>query len=198
MLEEYGKITPDSRWGDVKKDLENDPRYNRGILSPDDREDLFRAFRKKLQKEEEAKRLKKEKYVLIVLSFIIWSVNTVLLFREEQLRRQRERMLREAKADEERKLRLEREKLARTAETSDFRALLQERVHNHYMRWRDAIKLLESDSRYNTKYLTSSDKERLFEEHIRALEEVRVLLSPLFLIPYINKYYNNIATTSPV
>jgi len=62
LLEEYGKIRSDSHWYDVKKDLEEDSRYNRGVLSPDDREDLFRAFRRKIEKEEETKRKKKELY----------------------------------------------------------------------------------------------------------------------------------------
>jgi len=75
--------------------------------------------------------------------------------------------------DEERRMRIERQKLALQEEMSRIKVLFQERVHDSNARWSDVSKTLKNDPRYQTKLLAPSDVEKLFEDHLKTIENVR-------------------------
>lgn len=153
LVENSSWIRYDDRWRDVKGKLESDKRYNRDVLSPDDREDLFEDFANKLKKEREASKYKKAS--------------------EEEAQREREREARRLKEREERRLREQQEKLLRDAETTEFKVLLLEKVHDSHADWETARKSLERDRRFNTKILSSREKEHLYHDHMKTIVGVR-------------------------
>jgi hypothetical protein len=175
LVENSTWIRGDDRWRDVKRKLESDARYNLDILSSDDREDLFEDFVRKLRKEKDASKQKKQ--------------------REDDAQRDRERDGRRQKEREERLLRERQEKMLRDQEVTEFKVLLKERLHDTQVRryhplfefanlypdgsspfklpWQDARKMLEKDRRFDTKILTSGEKEDLFNQFVGTISTSR-------------------------
>lgn len=113
LVENSTWIRGDDRWRDVKRRLEDDPRYNRDLLSSDDREDYFEDFIRKLRNQQDAARHRR---------------------RDDDAQREREREIRRIKEREERALIERQERLQREQEIAEFRVLLKERLHDSQVR----------------------------------------------------------------
>jgi hypothetical protein len=137
----------------MKGELAKDPRWQTELLSEKDKERLFRAYVKELANIEKEKKKKRE--------------------REEAARREREETVRRMKEEQFVKMGRERKKLQRDEEVNNFRALLSERIHDPEARWDEWKRKLASDKRWNAYSLSEHDKERLFEDYIKSIEESR-------------------------
>jgi transcription elongation regulator 1 len=152
LLEE-SPIDARSSWTKMKGELAKDPRWQTELLSEKDKERLFRAYVKELANIEKEKKKKRE--------------------REEAARREREETVRRMKEEQFVKMGRERKKLQRDEEVNNFRALLSERIHDPEARWDEWKRKLASDKRWNAYSLSEHDKERLFEDYIKSIEESR-------------------------
>lgn len=154
MLKEVGEVTSSSRWSRVKDKLRNDSRYR--TVKREEREALFNSYVAELRAEEqEAERTAKVK-------------------REEEERlKEREREMRKRKERDEQEMEKFRAKARKRDATTAYQALLMEKVKDPEASWTEARPKLEKDAlgRATNPELDSSDREKLFREHVKTLYE---------------------------
>eukprot|EP00250_Pteridium_aquilinum_P015885 c22819_g1_i1 orf=261-3680(+) len=165
MLIELGDINSSSRWSRVKDSLRNDSRYR--TVRREDREALFNAYVAELRAaEQEAERAAKAKR------------------EEEERRREREREKRKRKERDEQEWEKARAKALKREATTAYQALLMEKIKDPEASWTESRPKLEKDAlgRATNPELDSTEREKLFREHVkalyeRALREYRALLA---------------------
>ncbi|BFY97387.1 hypothetical protein BsWGS_00433 [Bradybaena similaris] len=167
LLREVSGIDRNSRWSEVKKKINSDPRYE-AVDSSSRREDWFKDYIKNLDELRKTRKSHKEQDEPTS---------------EDEERRERERQERiEAsikKREEEVKQSLssslrerdkEREQHKKDEAIQHFNALLADLVRNSEVTWRDTRKQLRKDHRWElTDSLEREEKEKLFESHIEGL-----------------------------
>ncbi|XP_049851026.1 transcription elongation regulator 1-like [Schistocerca gregaria] len=154
MLEEklHAEILRNNRlrWEEAKLLLEDDPRYNRDNLSSEDRHQLFRHFFEDVMDEYE-KKLKEERKKKEALRSL-----------QAEARRNQ---LREARYRNK-----EKEKFILQEEVDNISSLYSECVSRE-VQWEDVLHLFEADYRFNTQFLTSQDKKKMFEDHLDSIRK---------------------------
>ncbi|KAJ3037204.1 transcription elongation regulator [Rhizophlyctis rosea] len=164
LLEETRGIRPDSRWREIKRDIERDRRYD-AIRSSTEREELFEEFVRKLAKQDDegraqadAERKARERKA-----------------REEASLRERAEQVQRERAALRKELGSHRSQLNRADAGGTFRALLIDVVRNDDVAFRDALAELERDSRYQQcRGLSTHEKGAIFEEHLDSLRGKRL------------------------
>lgn len=155
LLKETPGIERSSRWSEVKKKINSDPRYE-AVDSSTRREDWFKDYAKGLDDlttSEDEERKEREKQERIEAS---------LKKREEEVKQSLSTSLRERDK--------EREQHKKDEAIQIFNALLADLVRNSEVTWRDTRKQLRKDHRSElTDSLERDEKERLFETHIDGL-----------------------------
>ncbi|KAJ3218151.1 transcription elongation regulator [Dinochytrium kinnereticum] len=153
LLAECAIIGPKTLWREARKEIENDPRYL--ALTPVDREELFYAYRKKLEDEEkddmqedEKEKREREKKA-----------------REAASMKEREEAVRKQMAELNKETRFKRNKLMREDSETTFKALLIDTVRNHDAIWQQIRLDMEKDPRWDQCHLPENELRRLFEEH---------------------------------
>ncbi|EIW70763.1 hypothetical protein TREMEDRAFT_61270 [Tremella mesenterica DSM 1558] len=162
LLHETPNIAPSSIWQDVKKSLVSDKRYD-AVGSSSLREELFDNYRKTLETraepetpEQAAERKLKERKA-----------------REEASLREREARVRGEKIRVDQEMNKSRIGAGREEGEREFGSLLVDQVRDHDTTWESAIPYLSQDPRFSHPSLRSSDKQRLFTEHISHLSSKR-------------------------
>jgi hypothetical protein len=175
MLEEkirdrYLKNTKQD-WLDFKLDLESDPRYNRAQLSGGDREQLFEDFASELRhsqssradpKSRDAHPLHRDTDERHEVKDSRRRGEEAIKAREAEAARQRSR--------EDRDIRERHERAREDRERDGFRTLLAERVLRSNLTWDDLEPSLSRDPRFETQYLSTKGKMKLFDDHIYSLQ----------------------------
>ncbi|KAK7508465.1 hypothetical protein BaRGS_00000031 [Batillaria attramentaria] len=154
LLKETPGLDRHSRWSDVKKKINTDPRYE-AVDSSSRREDWFKDYIKGLEEQdsEDEDRKEREKQERIEAS---------IKKREEEVRNSLSTSLRERDK--------EREQHKKEEANQHFNALLADLVRNSEATWRDTRKQLRKDHRWDlTEQLDKEEKEKLFEKHIENL-----------------------------
>ncbi|CAI4232230.1 unnamed protein product [Auanema sp. JU1783] len=154
-------LTRKTKWSNVKKSLEEDPRY-KGVDSSSTREQLFKDYVDKLGDEslsdieEEQAREKR------------LAAEQAIAARQKEVEATLGDQLRERDKESERHRMLEHEER--------FRALMIDLVKQADSSWHEARRILRKDERYsNCDLLDKDKKEKLFNEHSRGLEKKRRL-----------------------
>lgn len=144
-----------SRWSDIKKKINSDPRYE-AVDSSSRREDWFKDYIKTLEDDsEDDARKEREKQERIEAS---------IKKREEEVQRTLSTSLRERDK--------EREQHKKDEAIQHFNALLADLVRTAESGWRDTRKQLRKDHRWDlTEQLDKEEKEKLFEAHIEGLNK---------------------------
>ncbi|XP_025093213.1 transcription elongation regulator 1-like isoform X2 [Pomacea canaliculata] len=154
LLKETSGIDRHSRWSDIKKKINSDPRYE-AVDSSSRREDWFKDYIKTLdeQDSEDEERKEREKQERIEAS---------IKKREEEVQRSLSQSLKERDK--------EREQHKKDEAVQHFNALLADLVRNPESSWRETRKQLRKDHRWDlTEQLDKEEKEKLFEAHIENL-----------------------------
>ncbi|GFO13671.1 transcription elongation regulator 1, partial [Plakobranchus ocellatus] len=154
LLKETPGIERNSKWSDVKKKINSDPRYD-AVDSSSRREDWFKDYVKNLDEatSEDDERKEREKQERIEAS---------IKKREEEVKQSLSSSLRERDK--------EREQHKKDEAVQHFNALLADLVRNSEVTWRDTRKQLRKDHRWElTESLEREEKEKLFETHIEGL-----------------------------
>ncbi|UJR30629.1 hypothetical protein I4U23_018153 [Adineta vaga] len=161
------KVTRNSSWSDIKHLCNHDSRY-KAVQSSSRREDWFHEYQSKHLDE---------------------TSTTPVVTTEEELERQREKEKQERidasikkRAEEvkeqlsgfQRELDKEREQLKKDKAIENFKALLTDMVRTADAEWKETKKNLRKDPRWEQD-LDRDKKERLFEEHVNALEKKRTM-----------------------
>lgn len=149
LLKEQKFLNADSSWSECKKKIADDDRYS-AVSSEAQREDLFRefirnAFPRPVSKGREER--------------IFDSIQT----RRKEVEESLSVCMKEL--DEERLL------YKRDSLTNGFNALLADLIKNPDLKYRNAIRCLQDDHRWETvSDLSTFDRERLFDDHILQLK----------------------------
>jgi len=155
LLKETSEIDRHSRWSDIKRKIDSDPRY-KAVDSSSRREDWFKDYVKNLDDvsddEDQKHREKQER------------IEASLRKREEEVKKSLSSSLRDRDK--------EREQHKKDEAVQLFNALLADLVRNSEASWRDTRKQLRKDHRWELASLLERDeKEKIFEEHIEALSQ---------------------------
>ncbi|KAL3865336.1 hypothetical protein ACJMK2_006934 [Sinanodonta woodiana] len=144
-----------SRWSEIKRKIDSDPRY-KAIDSSSRREDWFKDYVKNIEEDsDQEERKEREKQERIEAS---------IRKREEEVKQTLSNSLRERDK--------EREQHKKDEAIQQFNALLADMVRNAEATWRDTRKQLRKDHRWDVDdLLTREEKEKLFEEHIENLSK---------------------------
>ncbi|OWF46304.1 transcription elongation regulator 1-like [Mizuhopecten yessoensis] len=164
LLKETSDIERHSRWSEIKRKIDSDPRY-KAVDSSSRREDWFKDYARKLEdpvsedederKDRENDKKDREKQERVEAS---------IRKREEEVQRSLSTSLRERDK--------EREQHKKDEAMQLFNALLSDLVRNSEVTWRDTRKQLRKDHRWDLADLLDRDeKEKLFEEHIDNLNK---------------------------
>ncbi|XP_029640094.1 transcription elongation regulator 1 isoform X4 [Octopus sinensis] len=155
LLKETSIIERNSRWSEIKKKIDSDPRY-KAVESSSRREDWFRDYVKNMEEEsDDEDRKQREKQERVEAS---------LREREKEVQRTLSNSLRERDK--------EREQHKKDEAIQHFKALLADLVRNSESSWRETRKQLRKDHRWELADLLDRDeKEKLFEEHIDILNK---------------------------
>jgi len=132
----------------VKRDLEDDPRYDNQRLTFTDKEELFKEYIGSLDEVERRKRREE----------------TALKERERETQKLREKELR----DRDRVQQRQREH----QEVTNFQILLREKIRDPEAFWSKSRRILEEDSRWNSD-LPMELREKIFREHTKMLQEAQ-------------------------
>lgn len=153
LLKETSDLDRHSRWSDVKKKLDSDPRY-KAVDSSTRREDWFKDYIRTIEKEaDENERKAREKQARVEAS---------MKEREKEVKESLESSLRERDK--------ERDQHKKDEAVQTFKALLVDLVRNVDASWHDNKKLLRKDQRWSDcELLERSEKQKLHEEHIKNL-----------------------------
>ncbi|XP_059155432.1 transcription elongation regulator 1-like isoform X2 [Physella acuta] len=154
LLKETSGIERNSRWSEIKKKINSDPRYE-AVDSSSRREDWFKEYVKTVDEanSEDEERKEREKQERIEAS---------IKKREEEVKQSLSSSLRERDK--------EREQHKKDEAIQHFNALLADLVRNNEVTWRDTRKQLRKDHRWElTDSLERDEKEKLFDTHIEGL-----------------------------
>uniref|UniRef100_A0A915KH10 Transcription elongation regulator 1 n=1 Tax=Romanomermis culicivorax TaxID=13658 RepID=A0A915KH10_ROMCU len=166
MLKEAGpNIRKNTKWSELKKSLDSDPRYKQ-VESSGQREDWFKEFTRNLpagDSDDDEEEARKER----------------LKDKDEQSQKEKEEAAQRARELEvaaelesqmkERDKEMERHKYAEAEE--NFKALLSDLVKHTEMTWKEWKRDLRKDERWQTAdLLDKHEKSRLFDEHMAELE----------------------------
>ncbi|KAJ3321641.1 transcription elongation regulator [Blyttiomyces sp. JEL0837] len=160
LLKETKGVTAKSLWRDVRRQIENDPRFL-AVKSMIEREDFFREYIKKLAVEEEAK-TEEERLALEKKAKEMSSIQQ----REEAVRRQMKQLNREAHG--------KKSQLRHEESVTLFKTMLIDIVRSHDVKFKEVFSDLERDPRWMQCQLSEEEKDRMFFEHTRALFERRL------------------------
>ena len=159
-------------WLDFKLLVEEDPRYNRAQLSGADRENLFEDFAaevcRSLRSGSRPHAAKSSDLDVPKREFEGGRESSEAKRREDAIRRRNEEALRQ-RHREEIYARDKHDRMREERELSNFRTLLAERVTRAQTEWEDVQDSLSRDDRFDTQYIDSRGKRRLFEEHVKQL-----------------------------
>lgn len=155
LLKDTSDIDRHSRWSDVKRKIDSDPRY-KAVDSSSRREDWFKDYVRNLEDdsddEERRNREKQER------------VQESMRKREEEVKQSLSTSLRERDK--------EREQHKKDEAIQLFNALLADLVRNSEASWRDTRKQLRKDHRWElASLLEREEKEKLFEVHLENLSK---------------------------
>ncbi|KAH3791103.1 hypothetical protein DPMN_169314, partial [Dreissena polymorpha] len=157
LLKETSDIERHSRWSDIKRKIDSDPRY-KAVESSSRREDWFKDYVKTLDEESDNDEDRKTRETREKQERVEASIRK----REEEVRSSLSTSLREREK--------ERELHKKDEAIQLFNALLVDLVRNSEALWRDTRKQLRKDHRWElASLLEREEKETLFEEHIKAL-----------------------------
>lgn len=153
LLKETSEIDRHSRWSDIKRKIDSEPRY-KAVDSSSRREDWFKDYVRNLEDdsddEERRNREKQER------------VQESMRKREEEVKQSLSSSLRERDK--------EREQHKKDEAIQLFNALLADLVRNSESSWRDTRKQLRKDHRWElASLLEREEKEKLFEVHLENL-----------------------------
>ncbi|KAI5706111.1 hypothetical protein M8J75_004936 [Diaphorina citri] len=203
LLRETSEIDRHSRYSEIKKKIDSDPRY-KAVDSGSLREDIFRDYihelkeerRRQKDKDRESRRgerKEKEKDDTGARSGEEEGDGDTLMnetdkdadkkARQEASLREREKEVQRTLAVHLRDRDNEREQHKRDESIACFNALLADLVRNSELTWREAKRQLRKDHRWDSADLLDRDeKEKLFNEHIEELtkkkrEKFRELLN---------------------
>ncbi|PSN54986.1 Transcription elongation regulator 1, partial [Blattella germanica] len=155
LLREHADIDRHSRWSEVKKRLDTDPRY-KAVESSSAREDWFREYDDHINNsddEREKEQKDKERQA-----------------RMEASLREREKEVQRTLATHLRDRDKEREQHKHDEAVQHFNALLADLVRNAELAWREAKRQLRKDHRWElAELLDREEKEKLFNQHIEQL-----------------------------
>ena len=156
-----------SSWSETKRAADHDARY-KAIESSSRREDWFREYQSKHLDEET-------------------TTATAAPANEEELEQQREKAkqdrieasikkrteeVKEQLSGVQREMDKEREQLKKEKTVENFKALLTDMVRTADAEWKEIKKNLKKDPRWSQD-LSRDEKEKLFDEHVDALEKKR-------------------------
>lgn len=155
LLKDTSEIDRHSRWSDIKRKIDSDPRY-KAVDSSSRREDWFKDYVRNLEEdsddEERRNREKQER------------VQESMRKREEEVKQSLSSSLRERDK--------EREQHKKDEAIQLFNALLADLVRNSEASWRDTRKQLRKDHRWElASLLDREEKEKLFESHLENLNK---------------------------
>lgn len=158
LLKETPDIDRHSRWSEIKRKIDSDPRY-KAVDSSSRREDWFKDYTRKLEdkkdSDEDEDKKEREKQERIEAS---------IRKREEEVQRSLSNSLRERDK--------EREQHKKDEAIQLFNALLSDLVRDSEASWRDTRKQLRKDHRWDmADLLDREEKEKLFEVHIDNLNK---------------------------
>jgi len=157
LLKETSGIERHSRWSEIKKKINSDPRYE-AVDSSSRREDWFKDYARSLddaRSSEDEERREREKQERIEAS---------IKKREEEVKQSLSSSLRERDK--------EREQHKKDEAIQTFNALLADLVRNSEVAWRETRKQLRKDHRWDmTDSLERDEKEKLFDSHIEGLSK---------------------------
>ncbi|KAL5022911.1 hypothetical protein ScPMuIL_002066 [Solemya velum] len=152
LLKSVKSIEKNSRWSDIKRKIDSDPRY-KAVDSSSRREDWFRDYLKNVEDEsdhDDDDRKDREKQERIEAS---------LRKRQEEVHRSLSTSLRERDKEQQQHKKDEAIQV--------FNALLADLVRNAEASWRDTRKQLRKEHRWDMADLLDRDeKEKLFEAHV--------------------------------
>ncbi|KAI0990082.1 hypothetical protein GJ496_001841 [Pomphorhynchus laevis] len=152
LLKERNIANSSTRWVDVKRSLESDPRY-KVIESTSRREDWFKEFirehRNTTRNDTDEKQAR---------------IDASIRKRQEEVKEQLSGSLRDREK--------EREQLRKTEAIENFQVLLMDMVRNSDVDWKQTKRNLKKDCRWDLcKLLGKEEKESLFDQHISALNK---------------------------
>ncbi|SCV67476.1 BQ2448_5087 [Microbotryum intermedium] len=172
MLSADTTIKPSDQWSEVKARFAGDSRYG-GVASASRREGLFEAHRKSLAQGSKGAAssngaatstltakttlTKEERAARAVAS---------LREREEQVRAEKERTSRQARAA--------KGNLGREEGEREFGTLLVDQVRDPTARWEEVVPFLSKDPRFTDSSLSIHDQRRQFDLHLKALYDKRL------------------------
>lgn len=154
LKEQGGELTRSSRWSDVKKKMDSDPRY-RAVDSSSRREEWFRDFVRHLDEDEdEDERKEREKRE-----------------RQENSLREREKEVKEALASTLQDRDDKRQEHKQEEAERNFKALLTDMVRSAETSWKDTKRNLRKDPRWQSisDELERDLREKLFAAHVDGL-----------------------------
>ncbi|KAL1461069.1 hypothetical protein WDU94_013000, partial [Cyamophila willieti] len=203
LLRETSEIDRHSRYSEIKKKIDSDPRY-KAVDSGSLREDIFRDYihelkeerRRQKDKERESRRGDKEEGEKEEGGARSGDEDgqgdkdTPDVDKDAEKKARQEASIREREKEVQRTLAVhlrdrdnEREQHKRDEAVACFNALLADLVRNSELTWREAKRQLRKDHRWDSADLLDRDeKEKLFNEHIEELtkkkrEKFRELLN---------------------
>uniref|UniRef100_A0A914VS59 Transcription elongation regulator 1 n=2 Tax=Plectus sambesii TaxID=2011161 RepID=A0A914VS59_9BILA len=165
LIRDQEGLTRKSKWSDVKKKIDHDPRYKQ-IDSSSTREEWFKEFAKTLpeetnsdDEEEKARQERLEKKSLT-------AAEQAILDRQKEVEAELGEQMKERNKELERHKHQEAE--------DHYKALLVDTVKASDSHWRETRRQLRKDKRWElADLLDKEQKERLFDDHIRSLEKKR-------------------------
>jgi transcription elongation regulator 1 len=155
LLKETTEIDRQSKWSDIKKKIDSDPRY-KAVDSSSRREDWFKDYVRTLEKEaDDADRKVREKQARVEASI-----------------KEREKEVQQSLASSLRERDKERDQHKKDEAVQHFKAFLMDMIRTTDHSWHDAKKILRKESRWElAEQLERAERQKVFEEHIEALNK---------------------------
>ncbi|SCZ93800.1 BZ3500_MvSof-1268-A1-R1_Chr6-3g08893 [Microbotryum saponariae] len=174
MLGEDATIKLSDQWTEVKARFAKDARYG-GVASASQREGLFEAHRKLLGQGSNGASSSKGAPASTSTSTTKPTLTkeeraaraaASLREREEQVRAEKERTSRQARAA--------KGNLGREEGEREFGTLLVDQVRDHNARWEEVVPFLSKDTRFTDSPLSVHDQRQLFDLHLKTLYSKRL------------------------
>ncbi|TPX57457.1 hypothetical protein PhCBS80983_g03841 [Powellomyces hirtus] len=164
LLEETKGLDSHSSWRRTQRDIERDPRY-RAIRSSEEREDIFRAYIRKLEDGIDGEKAQREKE----------DRERERKAREEASLREREAQVRRDQSRLTREMTSQRQTLQTQDARTVFESMLIDIVRSADAEWADMRPYLERDPNWHRcQVLDEAMKMRVFSEHLAHLHEKRL------------------------
>ncbi|SGZ28696.1 BQ5605_C027g10412 [Microbotryum silenes-dioicae] len=174
MLGEDATIKSSDQWSEVKARFARDARYG-GVASASQREGLFEAHRKLLgQGSIEASSSKATPASTSTLTTKPTLTKEERAARAAASLREREEQVRAEKERTSRQARAAKGNLGREEGEREFGTLLVDQVRDHNARWEQVVPFLSKDTRFIDSPLSIHDQRRLFDLHLKTLYSKRL------------------------